>query len=116
MGLSSVNRFGCSWLVCAASLAETPRPGSTERRVTEETEFHRGAENKSIKRFTLEKPGSRARIMSTEDREAIEKRHRQDRDRLDKIRSAKRKVKSGVEVDTRHPSFYDSVIEMEARI
>ena len=50
MGLSSVNRFGCSWLVCAASLAETPRPGSTERRVTEETEFHRGAENKSIKK------------------------------------------------------------------
>lgn len=50
MGLSSVNRFGCSWLVCAASLAETPRPGSAERRVTEETEFHRGAEDKSIKK------------------------------------------------------------------
>jgi hypothetical protein len=74
------------------------------------------AENKSIKRFILEKPGSRARVITSEDRDEIEKRHRQDRDRLDKIRSVKRKVKSGVEVDMRHPSFYDSVIEMEASI
>jgi transposase len=74
------------------------------------------AENKSIKRFILEKPGSPARVITSEDRDEIEKRHRQDRDRLDKIRSVKRKVKSGVEVDIRHPSFYDSVIEMEASI
>jgi hypothetical protein len=74
------------------------------------------SENTSIKRFILAAPGIRARIMSPEDRDAIEKRHRQDRDRIDKIRSVKRKVKSGIEVDIRHPSFYDSVVEMEARI
>ena len=74
------------------------------------------SENTSIKRIILAAPGIRARIMSPEDRDAIEKRHRQDRDRIDKIRSVKRKVKSGIEVDIRHPSFYDSVVEMEARI
>ena len=73
-------------------------------------------EDKSIKKFALAVPGSRGRVISPADRELIEKRHKQDRDRLEKIRSAKRKVKSGVEVDIRHPSFYDSVIEMEASI
>lgn len=73
-------------------------------------------EDKSIKKFTLAVPGSRGRLITPDDRELIEKRHRHDRDRLEKIRSVKRKVKSGVEVDIRHPSFYDSVIEMEASI
>jgi transposase len=73
-------------------------------------------EDKSIKSFTLEQAGNRSRVISPEDRKLIEKRHRQDRDRLEKIRSVKRKVKSNVEVDICHPSFYDSVIEMEASI
>ena len=73
-------------------------------------------ENKSIKRFTLVNPGSRARVISPEDREAIEKRHRQDRERLERIRGRTSRVKSGVEVAIRHPSFYDAVIEMEVSV
>jgi hypothetical protein len=70
----------------------------------------------SLKSFRVAEPGKHARVIFPEDRNAIEKRHRMDRDRLDRIRSRKSTVKSGVEVDIRHPSFYDSVIEMEAHI
>lgn len=70
----------------------------------------------SVKSFKLTEPGRHARIIFPEDVELIEKRHRQDRDRLDRIRNRKSKMKSGVEVDIRHPSFYDSVVEMEAQI
>lgn len=70
--------------------------------------------NESIKTFSLLERGSHARIIFPEDLEAIEKRHKSDRDRVDRIRKCKSRVKSAVEVDVRHPSFYDSVIEMEA--
>lgn len=70
----------------------------------------------SIKSFKLSESGRHARIIFPEDIGLIEKRHRQDRERLDKIRNRKSKMKSGIEVDIRHPSFYDSVVEMEAQI
>ncbi len=70
--------------------------------------------NESVKTFRLSERGSHAITIFPEDMEAIKKRHMADRERLDRIRNRKSRVKSGVEVDIRHPSFYDSVIEMEA--
>ena len=72
--------------------------------------------DKSIRSFQLAESGSHKRIIFPEDIEPIEKRHIHDRDRIDRMRSRKRAVKSGIEVDIRHPSFYDSVVEMEAQI
>lgn len=70
----------------------------------------------SIRSFKLTESGSHSRIIFPEDIGPIEKRHIHDRNRIDRIRSRKRAVKSGIEVDIRHPSFYDSVVEMEAQI
>ena len=70
----------------------------------------------SIKKVKLSVSGSHVRIISSENRDAIEKRHKLDRERLDKIRNRKSTGRSKIEVEIRHPSFYDSVIEMEAAL
>jgi len=75
--------------------------------------FHDGI---SIKEIGLTAPGSRRSIIYPEDKDAIEKRHKIDRARLEKIRNRKSTKESKVEVEIRHPSFYDMVIDMEAMI
>jgi transposase len=75
--------------------------------------FHDGG---SIKKLILMESGSRRSIIFPEDKDAIEKRHRIDRSRLEKIRNRKSTKKSEVDVEIRHPSFYDMVIDMEVMI
>jgi transposase len=75
--------------------------------------FHDG---ESIKKIILSASGSRRIIIFPTDKEAIEKRHKMDRARLEKIRNRKSKKESNVDVEIRHPSFYDIVIDMEAMI
>ena len=75
--------------------------------------FHNGG---SIKKLMLAEYGSRRSIISPEDKDEIEKRHRIDRARLEKIRNRKSTKESMVDVEIRHPSFYDMVIDVEAMI
>lgn len=69
-----------------------------------------------IKSFDLREPGSNDRVIFPEDRAAIMERHRSDRRRIDRIRNKKAVSRSQVEVEIRHPEFYDSMIMMEALI
>lgn len=73
-------------------------------------------DGRSIKKIMLTASGSRRIIIFPEDKEAIEKRHKVDRARLEKIRNRKIKKESNVDVEIRHPSFYDMVIDMEVMI
>jgi transposase len=75
-----------------------------DRRTGEAELFHAG---KSLRTFVLEPSGSRKRIFFPEDKEALEKRWRQDRDARQKRESQKTTRTAVPEVIVRNPSEYD---------
>lgn len=65
-----------------------------------------------LKSIVLEPDGAHKLVMDPTDRAEIKKRWEQDRERQDRLRFPKRKIKEteAVEVETRHPSSYDALL------